>query len=79
MAALGFQCALAQVISGSLLRMADCSGWLERNAKVDGGSVGNATLDTAGVVCFCDKALARCALAAELGLDFGGNKGVVVD
>lgn len=62
-----------------MLGLADCGRWFECNAEVDGGTVGDTTLDTTGVVGLRCEALLRRALGAKLGLDFGGNKGVIVD
>lgn len=62
-----------------MLGLSDCGRWFERNAEVDGGTVGDTALDTTGVVGLRCEALLCRVLGAELGLDLGRNEGIVVD
>lgn len=81
---LGRQDALARgVVASSRLVLGNCGGRLERNAEEDGHAVGDAALDTAGVVRLSLQAGGRDAWAgasARLRLVGGGGRheGVVV-
>lgn len=71
MATLGFQDTLLKAVGGGRLGLANGSRWLESDAEVDRCTVGDTTLDTAGVV-----RLGREALAAVCGRH---GEGVVVN
>lgn len=68
MAALGLENTLLQTVSGGVLGLTNRRRGLEGDAEVDGGAVGDAALDTAGVVGLGDE--------TSIG---GGDEGVVVD
>ena len=72
MTTLGLKGTLLQTVGGSSLSLADGSSGLESNAEVDVGTVGDTTLDTAGVV----------GLGGQVGGAGGSlrhDEGVVVD
>lgn len=68
MAALGLENTLLQSVTGSVLGLTDGRGGLEGDAEVDGGTVGDTTLDAAGVVGLGSEALIG-----------GDDEGVVVN
>lgn len=70
--ALGLQGTLLEAVGSSILSLANSRRGLEGNAEVDGSTVGDTTLDTAGVV-----GLGGQALGAVGGGD--ADEGVVVD
>ena len=74
---LRLQGTLFGVVGGSLLRLADRSGWLERDPEVNVLTVGDATLDAARVICLGGQFRSR---GLAVGVDgWRGNEGVVVD
>lgn len=54
--ALCLEDAFLGVVAGGGLRLADCGGGFEADVEVDVGAVGDAALDAAGVVGFCEEA-----------------------
>lgn len=70
--ALGLKDTLLEAVGGSSLSLTDSRRGLECDAEVDGGTVGDTTLDTAGVVGLGGETLRTIGGG-------GGDEGVVVD
>lgn len=80
MPALSLEDAVGEVVRGGGLGLADCGRRFEGDAEVDGGAIGDAALDTAGVVGGCCEAFGGCfGAGGRGGLDLRSDKGVVMD
>lgn len=84
MSALSLEDAACEVVRGGGLGLADCGGGFEGDAEVDRGAVGNAALDTAGVVGSCCEAFGGGFAGGtggrgRAGLDLRSDKGVIMN
>ena len=77
--ALSLEGALFEAVGGSRLGLADGGRGLECDAEVNGGTVGDAALDTAGIVGLGGQTLLGDRFGAGAGFNVRDDEGIVVD